>query len=187
MSEITAHDLRSMSLRSLAKVMDQGHPVDLNLLEGREYHGVSLGLPVVVDKLLWKTFTKTVYRDPESGKLRGWNIRIQQKEKTWEYLYMTKNGVQITFGHYEVLEGKGQPMPCKWDQGIFLDYGAGGNLRTDPARSMRAPVIAVNEGSAELLLGWEFMRVGPLKVPTPSFWSLERAGEITHVVDRPKR
>ena len=40
--------------------------------------GTSLGLPALVEKLTWKTFQKTFYRDPRTGRLLGWNVRLEQ-------------------------------------------------------------------------------------------------------------
>ncbi len=73
----TAHELRTASHRALRDAIVHGHPVDPRALEGWAYRGTSLGLPRVVERLTWKTFQKTFYRDPFSGALRGWNVRLE--------------------------------------------------------------------------------------------------------------
>ena len=55
-----------------------GHPVDPAQLEGWVYRGTSLGLPSLVERLTWKTFQKAFWRDPATGRLLGWNVRLEQ-------------------------------------------------------------------------------------------------------------
>ena len=46
---------------------------------------------------------------------------------------------------------------------------------------MRDPIVAVNPGSADLLLGWSYLDLGRVQVGTPSFFSLERDVPLTHL------
>src|SRR5262245_37281178 len=73
-----ARDLRTASNDELRDAIVHGHPVDPRELEGWAYRGTSLGLPKVVERLTWKTFQKTFYRDPVSQRLLGWNVRLEQ-------------------------------------------------------------------------------------------------------------
>jgi hypothetical protein len=68
----------SLDRRGLAAALAAGHPIDERALDDTRYRGISLGLPRAVETLTWKTFAKTFHRDPESGKLRGWNLRLEQ-------------------------------------------------------------------------------------------------------------
>lgn len=184
---LTAADLFRMDNRELARVMATGHAIDLRALAETEYKGVSLGLPEVMDKILWKTFRKTFHRDPARGVLRGWNVRMEQTGLDGPRVPMrNRRGEEITFGHYHVLEAAGLSVCRGWDRGVLLDYQVAGNALTDPARFTRAPVVAVNPGSAELLLGWDYAKVGPLEVPTPAYWTLELEGPLSRVVQPPR-
>jgi hypothetical protein len=194
---ITLDDLLRMKRAELADVMTAGHAIDPGDLAGYEYKGVSHGMPDFVEqKVLWKTFKKTFYADPSRGVLRGWNIRIEQTGIAGDYLPMLRRGAPITFGHYVVQsamelgdDGSGsrpRRMPRPWNQGLFLDYGKAGNSLFDPALPMRAPLVAVNAGSADLLLGWDYVQIGRLQIPTPAYWSLTRDRPLRDVVAPPK-
>ncbi len=190
-AKLTLDDLLQMKRPELANVMNAGHPINPDELADYEYKGVSHGMPAFVEeKLLWKTFKKTFYADPGRGILRGWNMRIVQTGIEGDCLPMLRHGQPITFGHYVVHSamenGKPRRMPRPWHRGLFLDYGNAGNTLTDPALPMRAPLVAVNAGSAELLLGWDYVQLGRLQLPTPAYWSLTRDCELKEVVLPPK-
>lgn len=183
---LSARDLLVMKGLQLAAVMAAGHPIDRNELDETEYRGVSLNTPYL-DRILWKTFMKTFHRDPQNGILRGWNVRLKQTGVEGPIEPKMKRGVRATFGHYHVLKAKGRPMPRPWDQALFLDYGCAGNPPLDLARFTGTPLVAVNAGSTELLLGWECFRVGSIAIPTPNYWSLERIGPLSHRIPPPRR
>ena len=75
---MNAHDILSLSRDTLRGMLEGGHPIDPRTLDDAEYRGVSLGLPSPIVKLTWLTFRKTFHRDPRTGALRGWNVRMQQ-------------------------------------------------------------------------------------------------------------
>jgi hypothetical protein len=155
-----------------------------------EYKGVSIGMPKLIDKLLWKTFKKTFLRDTETGVLRGWNIKMKQAGIEGPFEPKTRrDGTAKTFGHYVVQSAAGRKMPRPWDQALLLDYSIAGNVWWSASARARAPLVAVNEGSNDLLLGWEFMQIGPIQIPTSSFFSLERDCPLTNrlVPPRPPR
>ncbi len=184
---ITRDDLVHMSTTDLAAVMDGGHPIAAEELDGYEYRGIGYGLPKFVeDHVLWKTFKKAFWRDPRTGIRRGWNIRIQQRGIDGDYPPMMKRGVPITFGHFLVVPARGRKIPNSWDRGLYLDYGRAGNACLDVARFTGAPLVAVNPDSSDLLLGWDFVQLGPLHIPTPAFWSLERDCPIAHHATPPR-
>ena len=56
-----------------------------------------------------------------------------------------------------------------------------GNAALDPTQWLRDPVVALEEGSARLLLGWTYVALPGLKLSTPSFFSLERGGPVSDV------
>ncbi|MEZ4315095.1 MAG: hypothetical protein R3F14_44340, partial [Polyangiaceae bacterium] len=59
---------------------------------------------------------------------------------------------------------------CK--AGLLLDYGAR-HPAYHPLARLRDPIVAVREGSVDLLLGATYLAIGG-GVKTPSFFTLER-------------
>jgi len=184
---VTFSDLTTMDRRGLHGVMLDGHPLDPEVLAGRMYLGVDLSLPEIGRKLLWHTFRKTFHRDEDSGVLRGWNVRMEQLGIDGPRVPMTlRSGREVTFGHYVVSRAGGVRFPWGWDGSHYLDYGAGRNRRRDLARFGRTPLVAVNAGSQDLLLGWEVVAVGGRLVPLPLYWALRFEGPLDTIVDPPR-
>jgi hypothetical protein len=70
--------IRSESRSQLRARIAGGHPVNPADIEGRACRGTALGLPRFVERLTWKTFQKTFWRAPGTGRLLGWNARLEQ-------------------------------------------------------------------------------------------------------------
>lgn len=183
---IRRDSLLALPRRALAEALAAGHPIDPAALDGSEYRGISLGLPAFVEKLSWKTFQKVFERDRESGTLRGWNVRIEQRGLDASSVPKQKNGAPFTFGHYQVVPMGGRRCPRPVGPALAIDYGLGGNGRFDLMHFLVDPIVAVNEGSHELLLGWSYLDFGLLRISTPNFFVLERERALTHSA-RPKR
>jgi hypothetical protein len=177
---VRVEDLHRLDRDDLAQVMRTGHPVDPAALDDTVYRGTSLGLGRLIERLTWRTFAKTFHRDPETGRLRGWNVRCEQQGDADPLVYLQKRGAPFTFGHYRVVplrdEGTGRGLPG----GLLLDYGGAGNARLDPASRARDPVVAVNPGDPSLLLGWMYMDLGVAFPRTPSFFTLQRERALDH-------
>ncbi len=139
-----------------------------------------------MDKLAWKTFKKTFHRDPETGHLRGWNVRLEQHGIDAPCVPMQKNGAPLTFGHYRVVDAAGYRMPKPASRGLMIDYGLGGNPLLDFTRRMRDPLLAVNPGKTDLLIGWSYVDLGFVRFGTPSFFTLEYDGPLSHRVAPPR-
>lgn len=186
---ITLEQIFAMSQTELQAIVDRGAPLDLDALANTTYTGIDLSMPALFHKLMWKSFRKTFYRDPQTGRLRGWNVKVEQTG--WDTPPAAKTngqGKPLTFGHYEVHPAAGQRFPRNWQGGHYLDYRVAGNTFLDfPARAGFCPLVAVNPGSMELLLGWEVFRLGDVLVPIPDFWLLRREGPLRpqDVVPRP--
>ena len=162
--------LLSASVTELRARLEGGHRVTADALAGQAFRGVSLGLPAFIERLTWKTFCKTVHRDAETGALRGWNVRLEQTGVDGPVVYQRKRGAPVTFGHFAVVDGP---------DGLLLDYGQGGN-GFDPTAMVRDPVVALVQGSTELLLGRSEVAVGGLRLRTPSYFALQPAGPLDH-------
>lgn len=181
-----ARELLDLGTRELAELVRGGHPIDPRELDDREYRGVSLGLPAFVDRLAWKTFKKVFHRDVDTGALRGWNMRIEQTGLEAPFEPKTKDGAPVTFGHYGVRDLAGVRLPFEIEHGLLIDYGLGGNAFFDPMRRVKDPIVALNAGSADLLLGFSYVDLGGFVLSTPSFFSLERDVALTHVAAPPR-
>ncbi len=181
-----ASDLLTLSRGALMDLLTSGHPIDPRQLDDVEYRGISLGLPSIVEKLTWKKFKKVFHRDPATGVLRGWNVRMEQNGLEAPWVPLTKGGKQVTFGHYQVVDPAGYPMPTGCDRGLLIHYGLGGNRRWDATARLRDPIVALHPDRVDLLFGWSYLDLGIKQVPTPSFFSLERDVPLTHRVDPPR-
>ncbi|MBS1121640.1 MAG: hypothetical protein H6Q90_3868 [Deltaproteobacteria bacterium] len=153
------------SRAELRTLLASGHSIDSSRLDDTVYRGISLGLPAWVERLSWKKFAKVFHRDARTGRLRGWNVRIEQDGLDRPWRARVRDGQPWTFGHFAVVAERDR---------LLLDYGAGGNPRMDPLNALRDPLVALRAGSVELLLGWSYLALGPARIPTPSYFLLER-------------
>jgi hypothetical protein len=158
-------DLIGRSRRELAALARTGAPFDPAALAGARYEGISLGLPRLVERLTWTKFAKAFHRDPASGRLRGWNIRVVQDALDQPWRDRTRDGVPVTFGHFAV-ERRGDE--------VVLDYGV-----------IRDPLVAL--AGTDVLLGRSLVAVAGVVVGTPSWFVLRRAGPVDHVPPAPVR
>lgn len=170
-----AADLWSLDRRALFARLRNGFPIDPRALDGATYRGTSLGLPALVDKVAWKTFQKRFHRDSPSATLRGWNVRLEQDGVDADSRpRRDRDGNAITFGHFEVVPAIGRRVPGGVEQGLLLDYGMGASSPLDPLSRLRDPIVALEAGAIDFLLGWSYLEMGPLRIRTPSFFTLER-------------
>lgn len=187
MPDLNLEDLMAMRAPALKEVLRHGHPIDPAAIVERQYLGVDLSLPGWARKLLWHTFRKTFTRDASTGDVRGWNVRMQQLGiDAPQQPLRDKHGEPITFGHYRLRETAGVRFPGGWQGTHYLDYGSAGNTFADLARLGRTPLVAVNAGSQDLLLGWEVMKFGPWLAPLPFFWALRVDGPLDRIVEAPR-
>lgn len=176
-----AKSLRSASKRELRAHIVEGHPIDPKALEGFVYRGTSLGLPKLAEKLTWKTFQKTFYRDEATGRLLGWNVRLHQDGIDAPSRPIVKDGRPVCVWHYEVIEPRGVPMPAGFDRGLLIDYSRAENPRFDTIRWVKDPLVALTRGNYDELLGVSYAVVGGLCIETPTYFTLEREHSIDYV------
>ena len=178
----TARELRTASTRELRDAIVNGHPVAPADIEGWVYRGTSLGLPSFVERLTWKTFQKTFWRDPMSGRLLGWNVRLHQEGIDAPSRPKTKNGRPVTEWNYEVVSPDGVPMPAGFDRGLVIDYSLAPNP-PGPVHFSKDPLVALSPGSADELLGVTYLVLGGRTVETPTYFTLVREHPIIDVPD----
>jgi hypothetical protein len=174
---MTFEGLQGLTKRELAELLAAGHPIDPTALDDTEYQGISLGLPGWLVSLTWLTFMKTFHRDPASGALRGWNVRLQQDGLDAPCRPQERRGAPHTFGHYTVTAAP--PGTPGNDRGLLIDYACRPNATLDPIRRVRDPLVALNPGDPNLLLGWSYVDVG-FTVGTPSYFGLRRRRPLSH-------
>ncbi len=181
-----AADFLELDRTQLAEALAAGHTIAPEALANRVYRGVSLGLPAFIDRLAWKTFAKVFFRDRERQILRGWNLRLEQTGLEGPLVPLQKRGADFAFGHFRVEPAAGYTLPRALPQALVLDYGRGGNPRFDPTRAVRDPIVAIHEGSADLLLGWTYLDLGALRIGTPSYFTLAAVGPLDSIVEPPR-
>lgn len=173
--------LLTMTPGALRGLLAEGHPIDPTRLDNTAYRGISLGLPRWVEHLSWKTFQKTFYRDPSTGHLRGWNVRVVQRGLDAPSAPRLRAGRPFTFGHYRVTAPDPARAPRGFDRGLVIDYGLAPHPRFDLGALLRDPIVALDPGSVDRLLGASFVALGAHHLATPSFFLLEREGPIGFV------
>lgn len=187
-AHISFEEMLTMSKQQVKEVFQRGFPIPIEDIGNSQYLGVDLGMPEWFHKLAWKTFRKTFYKDPDTGIIRGWNVKVEQTGYNFP-LIPKKNskGEELSFGHYHLLPAKGKKFPEGWEGENYLDYGVAGNPPLDVAALGYCPLVAVNEGSADLLLGWEVFKIGNLFVPLNDYWVLKKEGQLQVTVPPPVR
>ncbi len=178
-------ELLELNPKELKALFEAGHPIAPADLDDTEYLGLSLGLPEWIDKMAWKTFIKTFHRDPNTGELRGWNVRLEQEGLDAEPRAMLQGEKPRTFGHFRVQPSADQPMRPGMTTGLLLHYGHAGNRAFDPMRSVRDPIVALEAGDSRRLLGWMWWQGPGFRFPTPSYFLLERLRPLQEVVTPP--
>lgn len=183
-------DLLAMKNADLWEIVARGAPVPADAVADSTYTGIDLSMPGWFHALMWKSFRKTFHRDPATGVIRGWNVKVEQTGwATPPAPKRDRRGVPLTFGHYELRDAAGLRFPRGWSGGTYLDYRFAGNLAFDwPARAGYCPLVCVNPGDPTLLLGWEVFNVSGLQVPLDDYWVLVREGALApeDVVPRPR-
>lgn len=91
----------------------------------------------------------------------------------------TKSGEPRTFAHYRIRSADGIRWPKGWKGRHYFDYSIAGNPFAEALAA--TPVVAVNEGSSDLVLGWEIFRVGGVFIAPPLYWAIQVDGPVDHV------
>jgi hypothetical protein len=157
-----------------------GHPVDPGALEGWAFRGINIG-PPALQRLTWRTFQKTFHRDRRTGRLVGWNVRLHQDGENARSRPLVRDGRPRCVWYYEVIEPRGVRFPRGFDRGLIIDYGRGGNRPWQSMHWVKDPLVALEPGDADHLLGVSYVAAGRLCVETPTYFVLEREHPIEYV------
>ena len=88
---MTAAEIARLPKTALRDLLANGHPIDPAALDDSVYRGTSLGLPELVVRLTWRHFEKVFHRDPATGELRGWNIRVKDRHPFGPFAVVAAN------------------------------------------------------------------------------------------------
>ncbi|MBM4358669.1 MAG: hypothetical protein FJ096_11235 [Deltaproteobacteria bacterium] len=161
---LTARDIASWPRAELERLLANGHPVSPQELAGHAFFGVSLGLPRLIERATWKTFAK-VFLANGDGSVHGMNVRLEQRGVDGPLEPRRQgDGRPVTFGPFAVRVDAHR---------VVLDYGAFAPA-WHPLARLRDPLVAVNSGSCELLLGTTRLALPWGEAQTPSYFTLER-------------
>ncbi|MCA9572100.1 MAG: hypothetical protein H6737_01400 [Alphaproteobacteria bacterium] len=170
-------DLLQLDRPALGELLKAGHPVDPEALRNREFNGVSLGLPRLVERLTWKKFKK-VFVDGPDGVLTGYNEAVQQNPLDAPWIARTRrSGEPVRYGYFHLRGCEGEVVPNDWDRGLLIDYGPPA-APWEPMRFVKDPLVSLTPGSVDLLLGVSYLALGPLRVPMPTYFALLPGAEV---------
>jgi hypothetical protein len=163
---LTALDVAAMPRAELEARIARGEAPAPEDLAGSIFFGVSLGLAPIVERLTWKTFAKAFVR-AEGAEVEGVNVRVEQRGVEGPLvLRRRRDGSPLTFGPFLVRASSGS---------LVLDYGARAPWGS-PLALCRDPLVAVNAGSRDLLLGTTRLALFGREKATASYFTLERRG-----------
>jgi hypothetical protein len=174
-------ELRKATGAELSARLARGHALEAGAIAGWVYRGTSLGLPSWVEALSWVSFQKVFMRDDASGRVMGWNVRLEQTGLHGpSQPKRDRRGEPVRFGAYEVYPMKGARAPRPVPEGaLLIDYSRAKAHALDPLAFIVDPLVALEPGNAEMLLGWSYVALGG-GIPTPSYFLLEREKPLDH-------
>ncbi|MBK7194534.1 MAG: hypothetical protein IPH80_18790 [Myxococcales bacterium] len=173
--------LDHLSLAELEQVFVRGVTPDVAGLAGWEFRG--LNTPSYMRFLGIRKFVKGFWRDA-AGATWGYNYPVEQNpvDRGWYGLPSVTNPKR--FGFYTVAPVDPTARDNRYLHALLLDYGQGRNPRLDASAGLRDYLVQVDAADPDLLLGKAYYAVGPLRVPTASFFILERHQPGPTTIDR---
>jgi hypothetical protein len=164
-------ELERTPLAGLEQIFLRGTTPDLAGLAGWEFRG--LNSPHHFKYLGIKKFVKGFWRDGD-GATWGYNYPVEQNAIDGGWFGKPSVANPKRFGFYRVEPVDPTARDNKYLHALLLDYGKGRNPRLDPSAGLRDYLVQVDAGDPDLLLGKAYFALGPLRLPTYSFFILER-------------
>ena len=165
------HALDGRSLAELEEVFVRGVTPDLASLAGWEFRG--LNTPSYMRFLGIRKFVKGFWRD-DAGATWGYNYPVEQNVVDGGWYGLPSVVAPRRFGFYTVAPVDPTATDNKYLHALLLDYGRGDNPRLDASAGLRDYLVQVDADDPDVLLGKAYYALGPLRVPTASFFILER-------------
>jgi hypothetical protein len=155
------------------ELLRRGEPVSPRTLEGLAFRGEALDLHPAVERLTWRWFQKVFWREPGTGLLLGWNVRLHQDGPDAPSRPLERGGEPDCRWFFEVSPTRG----LGGLDTVMVDY-ARRSGRWDPMRWIKDPLVHV---TPDLLLGVSWLVVRGRVLPTPTWFTLRPEHEVRHV------
>jgi hypothetical protein len=165
-------ELERMSLDQLERVFLDGSTPDLDKIAGWEFRG--LNSPTWARMLGIKKFIKGFYKKGDDDGVYGYNCPAVQNKLGEPWIARPDDENPKRFGFYKVEPVDPGARDNEYLHSVLLDYGKGGNPRTDPSKGLRDYLVQVDADNEDIYLGKAYFAIGPLRLPTFSFFILER-------------
>ena len=159
--------LEASTWRQLERAFVRGGTPALDELLGWEFRGINTqlwALRPTARIVGLKKFVKGFLRG-EDGRAMGYNCKVAQNATDARWHISPRR-----FGFYEVDTVDPTARDNAYLHAVLLDYGKGGNPRTEPARVLRDYLVQIDE---DLYLGKAYYAFGPVRLPS-NFFILER-------------
>ncbi|KAB2892623.1 MAG: hypothetical protein F9K40_18085 [Kofleriaceae bacterium] len=163
--------LEKRSNAELEEVFLRGATPALSSIAGWEWRG--LNTPPWFRLLGIKKFIKGFYKDA-SGQVWGYNCPVEQNGLREPWIARPDDANPRRFGFYTVSPVDPTARDNRYLHALLLDYGKGKNPRLDPSAGLRDYLVQVDARDPDVLLGKAYYAAGPLRLPTFSFFILER-------------
>jgi hypothetical protein len=164
-------ELEALSPAGLEEVFLRAATPALSSLAGWEWRG--LNTPPWFRLFGIKKFIKGFYKD-EAGLVWGYNCPVEQNKTRGPWVAKPDDANPKRFGFYTVTDVDATARDNRYLHALLLDYGQGKNPRLDPSAGLRDYLVQPDAANADILLGKAYYALGPLRVPTASFFILER-------------
>lgn len=174
-------ELERMSAAALEETFQRGCTPALASLAGWEFRG--LNTPPWFRLLGIKKFMKGFYKHVD-GTTYGYNCPVEQNRTAAPWVAKPDDANPKRFGFYTVAPVDATAKDNRYLHALLLDYGQGKNPRLDPSAGLRDYLVQVDAGDPDILLGKAYYALGPLRVPTASFFILERHRRGPASIDR---
>jgi hypothetical protein len=163
--------LARLSNAELERAFQRGLTPDPQGLVGWEFRGNNT--PPWFRLFGIQKFVKGFYTDGDGG-VWGYNSPVVQDgvERAWRLKPSDEHPKR--FGFYTVEPVDAVARDNRYLHALLLDYGKGKNPRLDPTAGLRDYLVQVDRDDPDLLLGKAYYAVGPVRVPTFSFFVLDR-------------
>lgn len=172
---LAARGLESMDLAELETVMINGQTPDPALLDGWIFRGINT--PDWMRLLGIKKFMKGFHY--KGTRLMGFNVPVKQDALPKPWRALPNDDAPKRFGFYEVTAVDATATDNHYLHGLLLDYGKGDNPFYDPSAGLRDYLVQVDADNPDLFLGKAYFALGAARVPTFSFFILERDRPIS--------
>ena len=164
-------EIGALPASELASIMARGEPPSEEALAGWEWRGLNtMGWAKLAGI---KKFVKGFYQD-DDGLLWGYNEPIVQNALEEPWSARPNDDEPKRFGFYTVGPVDPTARDNRYLHALLLDYGKGKNPRFDASAGLRDYLVQVDRNDPDVLLGKAYYAAGPLRLPTYSFFILER-------------